>query len=331
MWRYLFRRFLSMLFTVWIISLLSFALIQLPPGDYVTDLVNQLVTTSQGAATISSEYVEQLREMYGFNQPMYVQYFKWIGRILTKGEFGYSFVYKRDAAVMIVERLPMTFALSFSSFILVWVIALPIGIYSAVRQYSIGDYIFSFIGFIGVAVPNFLLALILLFITYKYFDQAMIGLFSEEYASAPWDMAKFIDMLKHLWIPALMIGLGGTAGLIRTMRANLLDELNKPYVETARSKGLSERRLLFKYPVRHAMNPFVSTIGWALPGLISGDLIVSIVLNLPTSGPVLYNALTAQDMYVAAGFILVLSVLTVIGTFVSDILLALLDPRIRLQ
>ena len=331
MWRYLFRRFLSMLFTVWIISLLSFALIQLPPGDYVTDLVNQLVTTSQGAATISSEYVEQLREMYGFNQPMYVQYFKWIGRILTKGEFGYSFVYKRDAAVMIVERLPMTFALSFSSFILVWVIALPIGIYSAVRQYSIGDYIFSFIGFIGVAVPNFLLALILLFITYKYFDQAMIGLFSEEYASAPWDMAKFIDMLKHLWIPALMIGLGGTAGLIRTMRANLLDELNKPYVETARSKGLSERRLLFKYPVRHAMNPFVSTIGWALPGLISGDLIVSIVLNLPTSGPVLYNALTAQDMYVAAGFILVLSVLTVIGTFVSDVLLAILDPRIRLQ
>ena len=232
---------------------------------------------------------------------------------------------------MIFERLPMTFALSFSSFILVWVLALPIGIYSAVRQYSIGDYFFSFLGFIGVAVPNFLIALILLFITYKYFDQAMIGLFSEEYASAPWSMAKFIDMLKHLWIPALMIGLGGTAGLIRTMRANLLDELNKPYVETARAKGLSEGRLLWKYPVRHAMNPFVSTIGWVLPGLIAGDVIVSIVLNLPTSGPVLYNALTAQDMYVAAGFILVLSVLTVIGTFVSDILLAVLDPRIRLQ
>lgn len=331
MWKYLFRRFLSMLFTVWIISLLSFALIQLPPGDYVSDLVDQLVAASAGSATISSEYIEQLREMYGFNQPLYVQYFKWIGKILTRGEFGYSFVYKRDAAVMIVERLPMTFALSFSSFILVWVIALPIGILSAVRQYSIADYIFSFIGFIGVAVPNFLLALILLFITYKYFDQAMIGLFSEEYASAPWDMAKFIDMLKHLWIPALMIGLGGTAGLIRTMRANLLDELNKPYVETARSKGLSEGRLLFKYPVRHAMNPFISTIGWALPGLISGDLIVSIVLNLPTSGPVLYNALTAQDMYVAAGFILMLSILTVIGTFVSDVLLAILDPRIRLQ
>jgi peptide/nickel transport system permease protein len=331
MWRYLFRRFLSMLFTVWVISMISFALIQLPPGDYVTNLVNQLVATSAGASTISSEYVAQLREMYGFNQPMYIQYFKWIGKILTRGEFGYSFVYKRDAAVMIVERLPMTFALSFSSFILVWVISLPIGIYSAVRQYSIGDYFFSFIGFIGLAVPNFLLALILLFISYKYFDQAMIGLFSQEFASAPWSMAKFADMLKHLWIPALMIGLGGTAGLIRTMRANLLDELNKPYVETARSKGLSEGRLLLKYPVRHAMNPFISTIGWTLPGLIAGDVIVSIVLNLPTSGPVLYNALTAQDMYVAAGFILMLSVLTVIGTFVSDVLLAVLDPRIRLR
>jgi len=331
MWKYLSRRFLSMLFTVWVISMLSFALIQLPPGDYVTDMVNRLVASSQGASTISSQYIEQLRESYGFNQPMYVQYFKWIGKILTKGEFGYSFVYKRDAVVMITERLPMSFALSFASMILVWAVALPIGIYSAVRQYSLGDYVFSFIGFIGLAVPNFLLALILLFITYKYFDQAMVGLFSQEFASAPWSMAKFADMLKHLWIPATIIGLGGTAGLIRTMRANLLDELNKPYVETARSKGLSERRLLWKYPVRHAMNPFISTIGWALPGLISGDLIVSIVLNLPTSGPVLFNALKAQDMYVAAGFILMLSTLTVIGTFVSDVLLALLDPRIRLQ
>jgi peptide/nickel transport system permease protein len=320
-----------MLFTVWVISILSFALIQLPPGDYVTSLVNQLVATSSGNSTLSSEYIAQLRENYGFNQPMYVQYFKWIGKIVTSGEFGYSFVYKRDAAEMITERLPMTFALSFSSLLFVWVVALPIGIYSAVRQYSVGDYFFSFLGFIGLAVPNFLLALIFLFISYKYFDQAMIGLFSKEYASAPWDMAKLIDMLKHLWIPMVVIGLGGTAGLIRTMRANLLDELNKPYVETARSKGLSEVRLLWKYPVRHAMNPFISTIGWALPGLIAGEVIVSIVLNLPTSGPVLYNALRAQDMYVAAGFILLLSMLTVIGTFISDVLLAVLDPRIRLQ
>jgi peptide/nickel transport system permease protein len=331
MWKYLLRRFLSMLFTVWVISMISFALIQLPPGDYVTSLVNRLVATSSGASTLSSEYIAQIRETYGFNQPMYVQYFKWIGKILTRGEFGYSFVYQRDAVEMITERLPMTFALSFSSLLLVWAVALPIGIYSAVRQYSLGDYIFSFIGYIGLAVPNFLLALILLFVSYKYFNQAMIGLFSQQFASAPWDMAKFIDMLKHLWIPVIIIGMGGTAGLIRTMRANLLDELNKPYVETARAKGLSEGRLLWKYPVRHAMNPFISTIGWALPGLIAGDVIVSIVLNLPTSGPVLYNALTAQDMYVAAGFILMLSTLTVIGTFISDVLLAVLDPRIRLQ
>jgi len=331
MWKYLLRRSLSMLFTVWVISIISFAVIQLPPGDYVSKLVQQLVAASSGSSTMSAEYEQQLRELYGLDDPMYVQYFKWIGRIITKGEFGYSFVYKRDAAEMITERLPMTFALSFASFIFIWVVSLPIGIYSAVRQYSVGDYVFTFFGFIGLAVPNFLLALILLFISYKFFDHAMIGLFSEEFASAPWDMAKFVDMLKHLWIPVMIIGLGGTAGLIRTMRANLLDELNKPYVETARAKGLSENRLLLKYPVRHALNPFVSTIGWALPGLVAGELIVSMVLNLPTSGPVLYTSLTQQDMYVAAGFILMLSILTVIGTFISDVLLSVLDPRIRLQ
>lgn len=330
MWTYLLRRFLYMIFTVWVISIISFAVIQLPPGDYVTDVVNQLIATSGGEG-LNPEYEAQLRSLYGLDQPMYMQYFKWIGNIITKGQFGYSFVYKRDTVEMIAERLPMTFALSFFSLIFVWAVALPIGIYSAVKQYSVGDYIFTFIGFIGLAVPNFLLALILLFISYKYLNQAMIGLFSQEFASAPWSMAKFMDMLKHLWIPVLLIGMSGTAGMIRTMRANLLDELNKPYVETARAKGLSENRLLWKYPVRHAMNPFISTIGWALPGLIAGEVIVSIVLNLPTSGPVLYNSLTAQDMYVAAGFILLLSILTVIGTFISDILLAVLDPRIRLQ
>jgi peptide/nickel transport system permease protein len=331
MWKYLLKRFSTMVFTVWIISIISFILIQLPPGDYVTELVQLLVATSAGASELSSEYEAQLREQYGLNQPMYIQYFKWIGRIVTRGEFGYSFVYRRDAKVMILERLPMTFALSFFSLIFIWVVALPIGILSAVRQYSLADYTFTFIGFIGLAVPNFLLALILLFISYKYFDQSMIGLFSEKYASAPWTMAKFLDFLKHLWIPVILIGMAGTAGLIRTMRANLLDELNKPYVETARAKGLSEMRLLWKYPVRHAMNPFISTIGWALPGLVAGEVLVSIVLNLPTSGPVLYNSLTAEDMYVAAGFILLLSALTVIGTFISDIALAFLDPRIRLQ
>jgi len=225
----------------------------------------------------------------------------------------------------------MTMALSLASFLLVWILALPIGIYSAVRQYSVGDYLFTFLGFIGLAVPSFLLALIFLFVSQKYFGQAMIGLFSQKFASAPWSWAKLVDLLKHIWIPVLLIALGGTAGLIRTMRANLLDELNKPYVETARAKGMSEMRLLLKYPVRHALNPFISTIGWTLPSLVAGEVIVAIVLNLPTSGPVYFRALQAQDQYVAAGFILLLSILTVIGTFVSDILLAVLDPRIRLQ
>ena len=329
MWKYLLRRSLYMLFTVWVISIISFVAIQLPPGDFVTNLVNQMI--SAGGRELTPEFEAQLRDLYGLNQPVYVQYYKWMRNILTKGNFGWSFVYRRDAVELIVERMPMTFALSFSSFILVWVIALPIGIYSAVKQYSIGDYFFTFLGFIGLAVPSFLLAIIFLFVSQRYFGQAMIGLFSPEFADAPWSWAKLFDMFKHLWIPVILIGMGGTAGLIRTMRANLLDELNKPYVETARSKGLTETKLLIKYPLRHALNPFISTIGWTLPGLIAGEVIVAIVLNLPTSGPVLYRALQQQDMYVAAGFILLLSILTVIGTFISDVLLAVLDPRIRLQ
>lgn len=328
MWKYLFRRFLYALFTVWVISIIAFAVIQLPPGDYVTQLVDRLRAQS---GEVTPEWEQRMREIYGFDDPFFVQYYKWIRNIVMRGQFGYSFIYKRDAVEMIVERLPMSFALSFSSFLFVWAVALPIGVYSAVRQYSLADYIISFFGFIGLAVPNFLLALIILFFTYKYMGQAMIGLFSEQYVNAPWSWGKVIDLLSHVWIPMTIIGLGGTAGLIRTMRANLLDELNKPYVDTARSKGVPELKLLFKYPVRHALNPFVSTIGWILPGLISGETIVSIVLNLPTSGPVLFAALQQQDQFVAAGFILLLSTLTVIGTFISDLLLAWVDPRIRLQ
>lgn len=328
MWKYMLRRFLYAIFTVWVISLLSFAVIQLPPGDYVTDLVKQLRAQ---AGDVSPEWEQRMREIYGFDDPFIVQYYKWIKNIILRGKFGYSFFYKRDAVEMITERLPMSFALSFSSMLFVWVVALPIGVYSAVHQYSIVDYIASFMGFVGMAVPNFLLALIVLFITYKYMGQAMIGLFSDEYVNAPWSWGKFVDLLKHVWVPMVIIGVSSTAGLIRTMRANLLDELNKPYVETARAKGLSESRLLIKYPLRHALNPFVSTIGWMLPGLVSGETIVSMVLNLPTSGPVLYNALVQQDQYVAAGFILMLSTLTVIGTFISDLLLAWVDPRIRLE
>ncbi len=329
MWKYIARRFSTMLFTLFVISLISFAVIQLPPGDYVTSLIARMA--SQGAGNISQEFQAEMRSLYGLNEPVYMQYLKWMRNILVNGRFGYSFVYQRDAINLIVERLPMSFALAFSSLLFVWAVALPIGIYSAVHQYSTVDYLFSFIGFIGVAVPNFLLALIFLYVSYRVFGRAMVGLFSQDFADAPWSWARVVDLLKHLWIPVIIIGTGGTAGLIRTMRANLLDELNKPYVETARAKGLSENRLLLKYPVRHAMNPFVSTIGWTLPGLVSGEAIVSMVLNLPTAGPVLLGALQAQDMYVAAGFVLLLSTLTVIGTFISDLMLAWVDPRIRLQ
>jgi peptide/nickel transport system permease protein len=327
--KYLLRRCLYMIFTVWVITIVAFAVIQLPPGDYVSTLVSQMMR--QGAKEVSLEVIEQLREQYGLNDPVHVQYIKWIRNIVTRGDFGYSLTYNRDAATIILERLPITFALTLTSVLFIWIIALPVGVYSAVRKYSPGDYLFTFIGMIGLAVPNFLFALILMYLSYRYGGQALIGLFSEEYANAPWSLAKVGDLLNHLWIPVLIIGTGGTAGLIRTMRANLLDELNKPYVDTARAKGLSEWQMLWKYPIRYALNPFISTIGWILPGLVAGEVIVSIVLNLPTSGPVLLGALRSQDMFLAAGFILLLSTLTVIGTFVSDVLLAVLDPRIRLE
>lgn len=317
-----------MLLTVWVITIISFMVIQLPPGDYVTNMVTEMM--NQGSNDIDPAVIEQLRDQYGLNDPVYVQYFKWIRNIVVDGDFGYSLALRRDAKELIIERLPMTFFVTSATLVFVWIIALPIGVYSAVRKYSLGDYIVTFVGFIGLATPNFLFALILMYLSYKYGGNALIGLFSPEYASAPWSWEKFVDLLKHMIIPIIIIGTSFTAGLIRTMRANLLDELNRPYVEAARAKGLPERRLLWKYPVRYALNPFIATIGWSLPALVAGEVIVSIVLNLPTSGPVLFTALQEQDMYVAAGFILVLSVLTVIGTFISDVLLAVLDPRIRL-
>jgi peptide/nickel transport system permease protein len=326
--KFILRRLGYALFTIFMITIVAFAVIQLPPGDYITDKLNQ-VRGNNGQIDPATE--ERLREAYGFNEPGYVQYFKWITNIITRGEFGWSFVRNRDAGEIIKERLPMSMAMTLGAFALVWAIALPLGIYSAVKKYSIIDYGAGFLGFVGIAIPNFILAIVLLFLTYKWFDRASIGLFSTEFQDAPWSFARVIDMLKHLWVPALVVSMGGIASLVQTMRANLLDELNKPYVNTARAKGLSETRLLWKYPVRHALNPFVSTIGWLLPALISGEVIVSIVMNLPTAGGLLFRALLDQDQYVAAGFILVLSGLTVVGTFISDLLLAWLDPRIRLS
>jgi peptide/nickel transport system permease protein len=323
---YIIRRVLYMIPTLFAISVVAFAIIQLPPGDYLTSLVAGMAAQGE---MIDSATLAALKERYGLGQPIYVQYYKWISGILLRGDFGQSFEWNRPVSALIWDRLGLTLLISVASLLFIWVVAFPIGIYSAVRKYSIGDYIATFIGFIGLATPNFLIALVLMYVSFAYFGQSVGGLFSREYIDAPWSWGKFVDLLNHMWIPMIVIGTAGTAGLIRIMRANLLDELSKPYVVTARAKGLPEGRLLLKYPVRVAANPFVSTVGWVLAGLISGEAIVSIVLNLPTAGPLLLRALMSQDMYLAGSFILMLSTLTVIGTLISDILLAWLDPRIR--
>ncbi len=328
MWQFMLRRLSYALLAVFVISLVSFAVIQLPPGDYVTDMINRVRATG---GKVDPEFEQRMREVYGFNQPMIVQYAKWLTNILTRGEFGYSFIYKRDAGEMIMERLPTTAVMVLGAVLLTWAIALPLGVAAAVYKRTVIDYSAIFVGFIGLAVPSFMLAIVVLFLVYRTFGRATIGLFSPEYVAAPWSLNRLLDLLKNMWLPALITAVTGIGALTQTMRANLLDELNKPYVNTARAKGLPEWRLLWKYPVRHALNPFVSTIGWLLPALVAGDVVISIVLNLPTAGSMLYAALLQQDQYVAAGFILLLSLLTVIGTLVSDLLLAALDPRIRLS
>mgnify|MGYP001397654000 CR=1 FL=1 len=322
------RRILYMIPTFFAVSIVAFAIIQLPPGDFLTTLVASMA--SQGEK-IDPAAMEALRIRYGLGEPLWVQYFKWMSNIFLRGDFGQSFEWNQPVISLIWSRLILTFLLSLATLLFVWAVALPIGIYSAVRQYSLGDYTFTFLGFIGLAIPNFLLALVLMYVGFKYFNQSVGGLFSPEYQEAAWTWAKFVDMMAHLWIPVVIIGLSGTASLIRVMRANLLDELHKPYVVTARAKGLPEWQVIMRYPVRVALNPFVSTIGWVLPALISGEAIISIVLSLPTTGPLLLRSLMSQDMYLAGSFILMLSTLTIIGTLLSDILLALLDPRIRLE
>lgn len=326
--KYILKRLLYVIPTMFIISIVVFTTIQLPPGDFVTQMIESM-RNQTGGTTWSPEFEAAMRDRYGLNEPMPVQYAKWIGNILLYGDFGYSFQNSEPSQRIIWDRMGMTLVVSVSAFVFTWMIALPIGVLSAVKQYSIADYFFSFVGFIGLATPGFLIALVLMFLAFKYGGVSLSGLFSPEFENAPWSVERVIDMVKHMWIPMIIIGVGGTAGLIRVMRANLLDELNKPYVETARAKGMPEWKLLLRYPFRAAMNPFVSTIGWALPGLVAGEAIVSIVLNLPTTGPVLLNSLLQQDMFVAAGFLMLLSLLTIIGTLISDILLAWLDPRIQ--
>jgi peptide/nickel transport system permease protein len=326
MLKYILKRILYMIPTLIGISMLSFFIIQLPPGDYLTSKIAGLEEQGQ---TIDVATLDAMKARYGLDQPIIVRYWKWISGIVFRGDFGESFEWNRPVTQMIWGRLGLTFALSFITLIFIWIVAFPVGIYSAVKKYSIGDYIFTFFGFIGLAIPNFLFALTLMYIAFSKFGMSVGGLFSPQYQEVPWSWAKFVDLLQHIWIPMIVLGLSGTASLIRTMRANLMDELKKPYVETARAKGLTENRLLVKYPVRVALNPFISTVGWILPTLVSGSTVVSIVLNLPTTGPLLLRSLQSQDMYLAGSFILLLSTLTVIGTLLSDILLAVVDPRIR--
>jgi peptide/nickel transport system permease protein len=322
--QYMGRRILTMIPTLIAISIVAFLLIQLPPGDYLA-----FVALGDLGENLDQEAIAALRERYGLGQPAYIQYLKWISRIVLHGDFGLSFEFGTPARDLIWRRLAFTFLLSLSTLLFTWVVAFPIGVYAAVKHYSLGDYLFTFLGFIGLSIPNFLLALVLMYVAYRYFGQSVGGLFSPEFLEVGWSWAKVLDLLGHLWIPMVILGTSRTAGLIRVMRANLLDELHQPYVVAARARGLSEFRLLLKYPLRVALNPFISTVGWVLPGLVSGSAIVSVVLSLPTTGPLLLRALRIQDMYLASSFILMLSVLTVIGTFISDILLAMIDPRIR--
>lgn len=326
MLQYIARRVVMMIPTLFLVSVVSFTIIQLPPGDYLTTYVSQLAAMGD---LVDESSLQALKDRYGLGQPVYVQYFRWLTNML-QGDFGQSMEWNRPVWGLLWERLPLTFVLSLATLLLTWLIAFPIGVYSAVKQYSVGDYIATFLGFLGLATPDFLLALVLMWVFFAFFNQSVGGLFSPEFANAPWSLAKAWDLAKHLAIPMIVLGASGTASLIRIMRANLLDELHKPYVVTARSKGLSETRLLLKYPVRAALNPFISTAGWYLPSLVSGSTIVAVVLSLPITGPLLLRALLSQDMYLAGSFIFMLSALTIFGTLISDILLAWLDPRIRL-
>ncbi len=324
---YLVRRILAGLLTIWAASILSFVVIQLPPGDYVTSYIANLQSTG---SVISAAEAQALRQQYGLDQPVYVQYFKWMG-LMLRGNFGMAMEYNRPVREVIGDRLALTMVVSIAAIVFIWGIALPIGIYSAVYKYSVGDYFFTFLAFLGIGIPNFMLALVILYVGFKYFHvQSIGGLFSQEYLSAPWSVAKFWDMVKHLPLPAVILGMAGIGELVRIMRANLLDELRKPYVVTARAKGLSRTRVILKYPVRAALNPFASTIGYIFPYVVSGSIIVSLVLSLPTVGPLLFKALIAQDLFLAGTILLLLAIMTVIGTLISDLILMWIDPRIRM-
>ena len=325
--RYILQRLLLLPFLLIAFSIVVFAIVQAPPGDFLTTYV---ATLASSGTSISAEHIAALRHEYGLDQPVVVQYLRWMQNLLS-GNLGLSLEYQRPNAELIGEQLALTVVLALFAFVVTWIVAVPAGIYSATHQRSAFDYVFTVINYVGVATPNFLLALVLMWVAFAYFGIGITGLFSSEFVNVPWSLARVVDLLQHVWLPALVLGIAGTARLTRVMRANLLDELNKPYVMTARAKGLKEWRLVLRYPVRLAFNPLVSTIGWYLPQLFSGSLIVATVMNLPNIGPLLLRALINQDMYLAGAILLIYCFLTIIGTLISDILLAWLDPRIRME
>lgn len=326
--QYIAKRILLMIPTLFAISVVCFAIINLPPGDYVDRLVMEARNRGE---TMTAEQMAGMRALYGLDKPLPQQYVTWISDILLRGNFGMSFRWNIPVATLLGERLLLTVSLSLITLVFVWTLSVPIGVISAIRQYSVWDYLLTFISFIGLAIPNFLIALVLMYFSFKYLGQSVGGLFSPQYVNAPWTMARVGDLLSHLWVPMVVLGTAGTAELVRTLRANLLDEVRRPYVTTARTRGLSETRLLIKYPLRHALNPFVSSQSGIFVNIVSGGTIVSIVLGLQTIGPLLLESFQDQDMFLAGSSIMMLAVLAMVGTIVSDVVLAWLDPRIRFR
>jgi peptide/nickel transport system permease protein len=327
MFRYIIQRLLLLPVLILLFSIIVFGLVQAPPGDFLTSYISTLAASG---SSMDDATVEALRVQFGVDQPFMVQYGRWMSGLL-RGDLGRSLEYQRSNADLIGERLLLTIALALFAFVITWIIAIPAGIYSATHPNSLLDYFFTVLNYVGVAIPNFLLALVLMWFAFDRLGISITGLFSPEFVQAPWSWARVVDLLKHIWVPAIVLGVAGTARLTRVMRANLLDELNKQYVITARAKGLSEWRLVMKYPVRLAFNPLISTIGWYLPQLFSGSLIVATVMNIPNIGPLLLRALQQQDMYLAGSILLIYCLLTIIGTLISDVLLAVADPRIRME
>jgi len=324
---YFARRFLYMIATLLFISIIGFTIINLPAGTYMDAYMARL--RLQGTST-SQAQMEAITQRFGLDKPLYVQYWKWITGFV-RGDFGRSFRYERPVKELIGTRLAYTVLIAVATLLFVWAVAIPIGIYSATHQYSLGDHVFTFVGLAGVSVPSFMVALVLMVVAQRYFGQSVGGLFSPEYANAPWSLAKLLDFLSHLWIPVVVLGAGGTAGLTRMMRGNLLDVINMQYVQAARARGLPERSVIIKHAVRNAIHPLIMSLGASLPYIISGSMVMARVMGLPTTGPLYFNALRDQDMYLAGTFLMFLSILLVVGNFLSDVLLAWIDPRIQFE